>query len=208
LGGETAEMPGFYPAGEYDLAGFCVGLVERERLLDGHLVGPGDKILGLASSGLHSNGFSLVRKIVETAQVDLHSPFPGQKMTVGEVLLTPTRIYVKSVLAFLRSDLPLHGLAHITGGGLLENVPRILRPGLCAQIERGSWQAPPVFGWLQELGQLEQRVLDETFNQGLGMVAIVPAATAAASVAFFEEQGVPGAVIGTVVPGETGVKLV
>jgi len=208
LGGETAEMPGFYPAGEYDLAGFCVGIVDRPAMLGGQRVQAGDALIGLGSSGLHSNGFSLVRKILEVNAVDLNAPFPGSSQSIGEVLLTPTQIFVKPILSLLKAGAQVHSLAHITGGGLLENVPRAIGPGLCAQIERGSWTAPPVFDWLRELGHLEQHVLDETFNQGLGMVVVVAAADLTATLAHFQAQGLAAWQIGTVVPGEVGVALV
>ncbi|WP_218081292.1 phosphoribosylformylglycinamidine cyclo-ligase [Anthocerotibacter panamensis] len=201
LGGETAEMPGFYPEGEYDLAGFCVGIVEREQILDGRRVAPGHQLIALGSSGLHSNGFSLVRKILETQQIALSDVPPALGATVGEVLLTPTRIYVQPILAALRAGLPLDGLAHITGGGLLENLPRAFGAGLSAHIERGSWTAPAVFGWLQQVGGLTQAVLDETFNQGIGMVALVPLQASAAWLEFLAEQNIPAWVIGEVRSG-------
>jgi len=163
IGGETAEMPGMYPEGEYDLAGFCVGVVEKERIIDGRSIKPGDAILGLASSGPHSNGFSLVRKILERAQ-------PGPEID----LLEPTRIYVKSILKLMES-LPLKGLAHITGGGLVGNVPRILPGNLVAKIQQKSWPRPEVFQWLQREGRVAEDEMYRVFNCGIGMVAVVAA---------------------------------
>jgi phosphoribosylformylglycinamidine cyclo-ligase len=204
LGGETAEMPGFYPDGEYDVAGFAVGVVEKAHALDGSQVQVGDVLVGLGSSGLHSNGFSLVRRILETQGIDLMVVVEELDGTVGEVLLTPTRLYVKPVLAALRAHMPIHGLAHITGGGLVENVPRALG-GKTASIQRGSWTMPPIFNWLQQQGQLTQTVLDETFNQGIGMVIAVPATEGAACQAFFQAQGLPSWIIGIVQSGSGGV---
>src|ERR1700694_178649 len=166
IGGETAEMPGMYPEGEYDLAGFCVGVVEKDRILDGRSIAPGDVILGLASSGPHSNGYSLIRKILERA-----APAPDVD------LLEPTRIYVKPVLKLLASG-PVKGLAHITGGGLIENVPRILPENAKAVIKKASWPRPKVFEWLQREGRIADDEMHRVFNCGIGMVAIVAAADA------------------------------
>ncbi len=170
IGGETAEMPGMYPAGEYDLAGFAVGVVEKSAIVDGSTIAAGDAVLGLASSGAHSNGYSLIRRIVGARRAGLAASFDGR--TLGEVLLEPTRIYVKSVLQLLRA-MPVKGLAHITGGGLLDNVPRVLPEHLCARLERGSWTAPPLFAWLQEQGNVAEAEMLRVFNCGIGMVAIV-----------------------------------
>src|SRR3954466_1445950 len=166
IGGETAEMPGMYPEGEYDLAGFCVGVVEKERILDGKSIKPGDAILGLASSGPHSNGFSLIRKILEREK-------PGKV----ETLFEPTRIYVKSILKLLES-VPVKGLAHITGGGLTGNVPRILQDGLRARIHLKSWPRPEIFAWLQRTGNVAEDEMHRVFNCGIGMVAVVAPADA------------------------------
>lgn len=174
IGGETAEMPGMYPAGEYDLAGFAVGVAEKSRLISGADIKPGDVVLGLGSSGPHSNGYSLVRKIVfEEQGLKVGDRPPGLDGTVGEVLLTPTRIYVEAVLNVQR-DYELMGAAHITGGGILENLPRVLPGGVRAVLNKGSWPVPPVFTWLQELGGLSEREMTRTFNAGLGMILIVP----------------------------------
>ena len=170
IGGETAEMPGMYPPGEYDLAGFAVGVVEKDAIIDGTAISPGDAIIGLASSGAHSNGYSLIRRILQRAQSDLSSDFHGRPLI--ESILAPTRIYVKPVLELMRS-VQLKGLAHITGGGLLENVPRILREGLTAEIARGSWQRPPLFDWLQQEGSVDEAEMHRVFNCGIGMVLVL-----------------------------------
>lgn len=172
IGGETAEMPGMYQSGHYDLAGFTVGAVEKSKRLTGDQVKAGDRLIGLASSGFHSNGFSLVRKVIEDNTVDLGAAFPGSSKTIGEVLLTPTRIYVKTILALLETK-GLNGVAHITGGGLYENVPRMLPKGLGAVIDKNNWETPEVFNWLKSLGSLKDSDLFHTFNMGLGMVLAV-----------------------------------
>ena len=173
IGGETAEMPGLYAPGDYDLAGFAVGAVERGKLLTGADIAVGDRILGLASSGLHSNGFSLVRRLVETAGLDYGDPAPfAPSESLGEALLHPTRLYVQSCLSPAR-DGRIKALAHITGGGLLENVPRSLPRGVVAVIDAAAWDLPPVFAWLVEAGKLSPRELARTFNCGIGMAAIV-----------------------------------
>jgi phosphoribosylformylglycinamidine cyclo-ligase len=171
IGGETAEMPGMYGPGDYDLAGFCVGAVERSQLLTGERVAPGDIVLGLASSGVHSNGFSLVRRIIADRQWDLAQPLPGGR-TFGETLLEPTRIYVRALLPLTRSG-RIHGLAHITGGGIIENIPRVL-PGNChAIVDASKWPLPRVFAALREGGDLAAAEMARTFNCGIGMAAIV-----------------------------------
>ena len=164
IGGETAEMPGMYPEGEYDLAGFCVGVVEKDRIIDGRSIRPGDALLGLASSGAHANGYSLIRKILERARPQFD-------------LLEPTRIYVKSILKLLEA-VPVKGLAHITGGGLIGNVPRILPPGVVAKIRKSAWPRPEVFQWLQREGKLAEDEMFRVFNCGIGMVVVVGAADA------------------------------
>lgn len=216
LGGETAEMPGFYAPGDYDLAGFAVGVVEKEDLLDGHLVGPGDVLLGLASNGLHSNGFSLARRVLlEDGGYALQQQVAGLSHTLGEELLRPTRIYVSSLLSLLRhaSEDPaspgrqVHGMAHITGGGLPGNLSRILPSGVEARVERGSWPVPPVFALIQEAGRIAPDEMYQVFNMGLGMVLAVarPAATVVA--AALEECGERVYRVGEIVPGEGGVVL-
>jgi phosphoribosylformylglycinamidine cyclo-ligase len=175
IGGETAEMPSFYADGEYDLAGFAVGVVDRKRLIDGSAIRPGDAVVGLASSGLHSNGYSLVRRIFfdqERLTVDRVLPELGRPL--GEVLLTPTRIYAKQVLA-LAEEFTVKGVAHITGGGLTENVPRVLPQGCTARIRRGSWAVPPIFAALAQRGGVESEEMHRVFNMGIGLVLVVPA---------------------------------
>jgi phosphoribosylformylglycinamidine cyclo-ligase len=168
IGGETAEMPGMYPAGEYDLAGFCVGVVEKERIIDGRSIAPGDVLLGLASSGPHSNGFSLIRKILERSKPDA---------ALLDALMAPTRIYVKPVLALLEV-VPVKALAHITGGGLTENVPRVLQKNLMAKIDKSSWPRPAFFSWLQREGNVAEDEMHRVFNCGIGMVIVVAAENA------------------------------
>jgi len=175
IGGETAELPGMYAANEYDLAGFSVGIVDRDRLIDGSSITVGDKVVGLASSGIHSNGYSLVRKIFfEDGGYSPDHLFPELGKPLGEVLLTPTKIYVRTALNLVR-DFTIKGMAHITGGGLPENLPRILPQGCQVILERGSWEVPPVFRLLQELGNVEDAEMLRTFNCGVGLVAVVPA---------------------------------
>lgn len=170
IGGETAEMPGFYAAGEYDLAGFAVGVVEKERIIAGRTITAGDVVLGLASSGAHSNGYSLIRKIIERSGAVLSSDFHGQSL--GEALLAPTRIYVKPLLELMQ-HLPVKGMAHITGGGLLENIPRILPDNLCVVLQRSAWDMPPLFKWLQAQGNIAELEMHRTFNCGIGMAVVV-----------------------------------
>ena len=211
LGGETAEMPGFYAAGEYDLAGFCVGVAEKSKLLDGHLVTVGDQLIGLASSGVHSNGFSLVRKIVrEAPRLDgngigysWNETLPGfGDVSLGELFLTPTQIYVKPVLAALRTDLPIHGMAHITGGGLPENLPRCLAPGQSIHLDPSAWPELAVFQWLAQAGQVTPNAMYNTFNMGIGFALVVPAAEVDSVLAWWSHQGIAAFVIGEVVEGE------
>ncbi|MHB9018632.1 MAG: phosphoribosylformylglycinamidine cyclo-ligase [Burkholderiales bacterium] len=186
IGGETAEMPGMYPPGEYDLAGFAVGVVERDAVIGGSDIAPGDIVLGLASSGAHSNGYSLIRKIMELAKIDPHADFNGRPL--ADVLMAPTRIYVKPVLALLAA-LPVKGMAHITGGGLTGNVPRILAEHLCADIDGKSWVMPPLFGWLQQQGGVTDAEMHRTFNCGIGMAIVVAAEHADAAMRQLTEAG-------------------
>jgi phosphoribosylformylglycinamidine cyclo-ligase len=186
IGGETAEMPGMYPAGEYDLAGFAVGVVEKSRIIDGSGIVEGDVVLGLASSGAHSNGYSLIRKIIAMTGVDLSARFHGRALS--DVILEPTQIYVKPVLKLVRS-ITVKGLAHITGGGLLENVPRVLPAGLAARIERAAWNLPPLFQWLKQEGNIADAELYRVFNCGIGMVAVVGAAEAGAALKALRAAG-------------------
>ena len=186
VGGETAEMPGMYRDQDYDLAGFCVGAVERERLIDGSRVKEGDVIIGLPSSGLHSNGYSLARAVIARRQSDLDAPLAGRRL--ADILLTPTRIYVKSLLA-LHAALDVHAMAHITGGGLPGNVPRVIPGPLRAVIDRSSWTRPPIFTWLQDGGNIPEEEMYRTFNCGIGMVVIVDAADVPAAEAILRDQG-------------------
>ena len=198
IGGETAEMPGMYSDGDYDLAGFCVGAVERDRVIDGKSVGAGDVVLGLASSGVHSNGFSLVRKLVEVSGVSYNDScsFEDGK-TFGEALLEPTKIYVKSCLAALNADL-IKGLSHITGGGFVENIPRILPDGVTVDVDASRWTLPPVFDWLRVTGNITPLEMAKTFNCGIGMAVIVPADKQDEAIRIFEENGETVHYIGTV----------
>ena len=210
VGGETAEMPGLYGAGHFDLAGFAVGAVERDALLPRRTIAPGDRLLGLASSGVHSNGFSLVRKIVEEVGADLSGAAPfDDSISLGEVLVTPTRLYVRSCLAAARAG-QVKAMAHITGGGLVENIPRVLPRGCIARIDARSWQLPGVFRWLQESGDLSPLELGRTFNAGIGMVLIAPADREAELRADLEKAGETVFAIGEIVadPGPPRVDLI
>lgn len=205
IGGETAEMPGFYAEGEYDLAGFCVGSVKRDKLINGSTIKPGDKLVGLKSSGIHSNGFSLVRKLMPMERRILEQYVDAFKTSLGEGLLTPTRIYVKTVLGMME-QFEIKGAAHITGGGFIENIPRILPAGLCAKIELGSWDMPPVFELLVREAKLEPESAYNTFNMGIGMVLAVKAEQAMEIAYAAHQFGDEAFLIGEVVEGE-GVKL-
>jgi phosphoribosylformylglycinamidine cyclo-ligase len=195
IGGETAEMPGMYPDGEYDLAGFAVGAVEKSQIIDGRQIVPGDVVLGLASSGCHSNGYSLVRKILSVAQPDLAADFHGKPL--ADVLLAPTRIYVKPLLS-LMATMQVKGMAHITGGGLVENVPRVLQPNLKAVLHRDAWTMPPLFSWLQEHGGVADAEMHRVFNCGIGMVVIVAADQADAALAHLNAAGESASRIGEI----------
>ena len=209
IGGETAEMPDFYPAGEYDLAGFTVGIVDRDKSISGAAVAEGDVLVGIASSGVHSNGYSLVRRLVLTEGRDLSAPVDALGgRSWGETLLTPTKIYVKSALAACRAA-NVHGIAHITGGGFIENIPRILPDGLSAEIERGAWPVLPVFDELRRLGGLGDSQMYNTFNMGIGMVFAVAADEADALMASLAASGEQAYRIGRVArTGESGERLV
>ena len=187
IGGETAEMPGMYPEGEYDLAGFAVGVVEKSKVINGRSIRPGDVVLGLASNGAHSNGYSLIRKIIERSNPDLDAEFDGGK-TLRQAVIAPTRLYVKPILAALEK-FEIKGMAHITGGGLTENIPRVLPENCVAQIDAQSWPLPKLFQWLQQAGNVERQEMYRTFNCGIGMAVIVPAEQADAAQAFLTEQG-------------------
>ncbi len=200
IGGETAEMPGMYARGDYDLAGFAVGAVERGQVLDGSTVALGDVILGLASSGLHSNGFSLVRRVVEEASLAYAAPAPFASQTsLAEALLVPTRLYVRSCLAAIAAG-GVKALAHITGGGLLENIPRVLPPGMAAELDARAWPLPPVFRWLAETAGIAQPEMARTFNCGIGMMAVVEPRAVDAVTAAFTARGEQVHRIGRIVP--------
>jgi len=204
VGGETAEMPGMYHGADYDLAGFCVGVVEKEAIIDGSRVRAGDAIVGLDSSGPHSNGYSLIRKLVSMAEAGPGTQLEGRSLF--DRLLAPTRIYVKPLLALIRA-LPVHGLAHITGGGLSDNIPRVLPAGTEAVLSRASWHRDPVFDWLQHIARVDSAEMYRTFNCGIGMVAIVPAAQAQATVQLLNSQGEHAQLIGEVRAGGRGVVI-
>jgi phosphoribosylformylglycinamidine cyclo-ligase len=207
IGGETAEMPGMYQDGEYDIAGFTVGVVDKDKMIDPANVKAGDVVIGLSSSGIHSNGYSLVRKLfLEDGGYALDHVFPEIGRPLGEVLLTPTRLYVKSILALLER-FQINAMAHITGGGFLENIPRALPEGLSAEIEIGTWTIPPVFETMRRLGNISTFDLYRTFNMGIGMVLIVPEAQADKIVAAAEELGESAQVIGKIIEGPHDVQL-
>ena len=202
VGGETAEMPGMYAAGEYDIAGFTVGVVEKSKLIDGSKVKTGDVLVGIASSGVHSNGFSLVRKIVADNCFDLHRSYPElSDKLLGEVLLTPTKIYVRQVLEVIR-QCDVHGISHITGGGFDENIPRILHDGQGLEIDEGTWEILPVFRFLEKYGKVPHREMFNIFNMGIGMVIALDASEADRAIAILREQGERASVIGRVTETE------
>ncbi|MBA4194415.1 MAG: phosphoribosylformylglycinamidine cyclo-ligase [Comamonadaceae bacterium] len=205
IGGETAEMPGMYPAGEYDLAGFCVGAVEKSKILSGQNVKPGDVVLGLASHGVHSNGFSLVRKCIERAAGNLPATLDG--MPFKEAVMKPTRLYVKNVLAALAQH-PIKALAHITGGGLLENIPRVLPEGTAAHLKKGSWPQSELFAWLQATAGIDDIEMNRTFNNGIGMVVVIAAEEAAACAATLRGLGESVHEIGVIAERGQGAAVV
>ena len=206
IGGETAEMPGFYPEDEYDLAGFCVGVVDRAKILDNRTMRPGDVVLALPSSGVHSNGFSLVRKVFRVGEADITVPVPelGGR-SVGETLLTPTKIYVRPMLA-LFEKVAVRGVSHITGGGFYENVPRSIPDGLCARLEKAAVRTPPVFDLIAKAGNIPERDMFNTFNMGVGMSVVVPAADADTALSVLRENGEDAYVLGEITAG--GEKIV
>ena len=202
IGGETAEMPEHYRRGEYDLAGFAVGAVERRRRLPRSPIGPGDALLGLASSGPHANGFSLIRQILRRRGLFLTDPAPfAPEQSLSEALLVPTRIYVQSLLDLFDHDV-VRAIAHITGGGVLDNLPRVLPEGVCARIDAGSWQAPPVFRWLYEAGEIKPQEMLRVFNCGIGMVVVVPPEYTDATTRHLSERGETVYRLGELVPGD------
>jgi len=204
IGGETAEMPGMYPSGEYDLAGFAVGAVEKSKILTGQNVKAGDVVLGLASSGAHSNGFSLVRKCIERAGSNAPDTLDGKPFK--QALMEPTRLYVLNVLAALAAH-PIKALAHITGGGLLENIPRVLPEGLAAHLHKGSWPQSELFAWLQKTAGIDDMEMNRTFNNGIGMVVVIDAAQASTCAATLEAAGEKVYTIGTIAPQGSGAQV-
>mgnify|MGYP000476909752 FL=1 len=205
VGGETAEMPGMYTDGDYDLAGFCVGIVEKNNILDGSKVKAGDKLIGIASSGPHSNGYSLIRKILEKSSASLDDSLNGKPL--GQALIEPTKIYVKSLLELLKT-VPVHALAHITGGGLTENLPRVLPEGLDASIDLSAWDFPETFKWLQEQGNVSQADMLTTFNCGIGMIVCVDAENEAETMAVLSQQGETVFSIGEIVESAGEPKVI
>jgi phosphoribosylformylglycinamidine cyclo-ligase len=200
IGGETAEMPSMYADGEYDLAGFAVGVVDKPKIIDGKTIKPGDAILGLASSGLHSNGYSLARRVFfEKAKLTIDAKLAELDRPLGDVLLTPTRIYAKQILALVQ-EFPIKGIAHITGGGITENLPRVLPKGVRARISRKAWSVPPVFQTLSRLGQVDREEMFRVFNMGIGLILVVPAQLATAVLRKAAEPGDRGWQIGDIVP--------
>ncbi|MFO1504827.1 MAG: phosphoribosylformylglycinamidine cyclo-ligase [Steroidobacteraceae bacterium] len=204
VGGETAEMPGMYHGGDYDLAGFCVGVVERSGIIDGTKVKPGDAIIGMASSGVHSNGYSLVRKLIQVAGADERTQLDGRPLF--DRLLEPTRIYVKNMLA-LAANVPVHAFAHITGGGLTDNIPRVLPDGMEARLERRAWHADPLFDWLSATGNIAPAEMHRTFNCGIGMVAVVAADKADEALRLLNGAGERATLIGHIRVGNAGVVI-
>ena len=209
VGGETAEHPGLMPEEDYDLAGFAVGIADQEKIIDGKRLAAGDTLIGLASTGVHSNGFSLVRKVLDVEHADLTAPVAelGGK-GLGETLLTPTRIYVRAVKALLAAGVDIHAISHITGGGFYENVPRMMTDGLTARIRLDTFSRPAIFDLIQKRGDIPQRDMYNTFNMGIGMILALPAAQAEQALALLKETSETAWQIGEVVPGEDGVELI
>ena len=209
VGGETAEMPGFYPVDEYDLAGFSVGIVDEKKIIDSTKLAEGDVLIGLASTGVHSNGFSLVRKVFDIENADIKTPMAElDGKSLGETLLTPTRIYVKAVKALLKAGVDIHAVSHITGGGFYENVPRMMTEGLTAQIKLDSFPTLPIFKLIQKVGEIPTRDMYNTFNMGIGMILAMPAAQAEQALAILKDAGETAYQIGSVVAGSDSVELI
>ncbi len=200
IGGETAEMPGFYPEDEYDLAGFCVGIVDKKKIIDNKTIEVGDKVIGLMSSGVHSNGFSLVRKVFNVNKETLNEYVEELGMTVGEALLKPTKIYVKPILKLLE-EVKVKGISHITGGGFYENMPRMLREGISLKIDKNSYEVPEIFKLIQSRGNIPERDMYNTFNMGIGMAVIVPANEVEKAINILKEAGEEAYEIGEVIEG-------
>ena len=206
IGGETAEMPGFYPVGEYDVAGFCVGMVDREKLIDGKNIKAGDVLIGVASSGLHSNGYSLVRHVFEMSEKSLMREIPELGCTLGEELLRPTKIYVRSLQALIR-EVPVKGISNITGGGFYENIPRMLPDGVCAKIDKNAYEVPPIFRMLGKEGNIPERDLYNTFNMGISLVIAVDKNDADKALAALRAAGETACILGETISGEKGIQL-
>ena len=208
IGGETAEHPGLMPEDEYDLAGFSVGLVERKDLITGENIKPGDVLIGIASTGVHSNGFSLVRKVFEMTKESLDTYSDELGATLGETLITPTRIYVKALRAVKESGVTIKGCSHITGGGFYENIPRMLPDGICAQVKKDSYPVLPIFKLMQKKGDIEEKMMYNTFNMGLGMVLAIDPKDVDATIKALESAGDKAYVVGQAIAGEKGVELI
>ena len=204
IGGETAEMPGFYPVDEYDLAGFCVGIVDKKKIIDNKTIEIGDKVIGLKSSGVHSNGFSLVRKVFDVNKENLNEYVESLECTVGEALLKPTKIYVKPILKLIE-QVKVKGISHITGGGFYENMPRMLKEGVALKIDKNSYEVPPIFKLIAERGNIPERDMYNTFNMGIGMAIIVPENEVEKSLKILKEAGEEAYLIGEVVEGNREV---
>ncbi|MBO5032456.1 MAG: phosphoribosylformylglycinamidine cyclo-ligase [Lachnospiraceae bacterium] len=207
IGGETAEMPGFYPMDEYDLAGFAVGIVDEKNLITGENIKPGDTLIGIASSGVHSNGFSLVRRIFDMTPESLNTYYDELGTTLGEALLAPTRIYVKALKSVKDAGVTIKGCSHITGGGFYENIPRMLPEGVRAVVKKDSYEVPAIFKMMQKVGNLEEKMMYNTYNMGLGMVLALDPADVDKAVAAIQAAGETAYVVGTVEAGEKGVTV-
>ncbi|MFK7830858.1 MAG: phosphoribosylformylglycinamidine cyclo-ligase [Congregibacter sp.] len=206
VGGETAEMPGMYSAGDYDLAGFCVGVVERSEVIDGSKVAAGDALLAIASSGPHANGYSLIRQVLARSEADLHSPLDSGGLPLADLLMAPTILYCDALQA-LREVCPVHAMAHITGGGLQENLPRVLPEGVTAVLDSHSWEWPGVFRWLQDTGSIKRSEMLRTFNCGVGMVVCLPAEELAGAQRMLESRGLGSWQIGEIVAGDSDIRI-
>lgn len=206
IGGETAEMPGFYPVDEYDLAGFTVGIVDKNKIIDGKKIKAGDKLIGLPSSGIHSNGYSLVRKLINPTENNLKEYVEKLGCTLGEELLKPTKIYVKTILDLIEK-FEIKGISHITGGGFIENIPRMIPEGLRVKIQKGTWPVLPIFDLLRDLGNMADKDIFNTFNMGIGMILAVDAQKAEEIITYLDAQGEKAYLIGSIAEGEAGVDI-
>jgi len=206
IGGETAEMPGFYPVDEYDLAGFTVGIVDKNKIIDGKKIKAGDKLIGLPSSGIHSNGYSLVRKLINPTENNLKEYVEKLGCTLGEELLKPTKIYVKTILDLIEK-FEIEGISHITGGGFIENIPRMIPEGLRVKIQKGTWPVLPIFDLLRDLGNMADKDIFNTFNMGIGMILAVDAQKAEEIITYLDSQGEKAYLIGSIAEGEAGVDI-